>query len=102
MRRFERHQQGETKWDKAVFTESAVVKVRLHLATSEHAIAPYRAILGTNSLRYAIYPSTYTEGNNPLFEVLNTQRFRATMRAHLALTQIALRTLVSASVPANI
>ncbi len=28
MRRFEGHQQGETKWDKPVFTESAAVKVR--------------------------------------------------------------------------
>ena len=44
MRRFEGHQQGETKRDEAVFTESAAVKVRyvsLRLSTpSRH----YRAI----------------------------------------------------------
>jgi hypothetical protein len=36
MRRFEGHQQGETKRDEAAFTESAAVKVRyvsLHLST---------------------------------------------------------------------
>jgi hypothetical protein len=44
MRRFEGHQQGETKRDEAVFTESAAVKGSLHLATSEHAIAPNHAI----------------------------------------------------------
>jgi hypothetical protein len=40
MRRFEGHQQGQTKPDVAVFTESAAVKVRYIFATSEHAIAP--------------------------------------------------------------
>jgi hypothetical protein len=34
MRRFEGHQQGVTKRDEAVFTESAAVKVTLRLVTS--------------------------------------------------------------------
>jgi hypothetical protein len=33
-------QQGETKQDEAVFTESAAVKVSLHPATSHYTIAP--------------------------------------------------------------
>jgi hypothetical protein len=48
MRRFEGHQQGETKLDEAVFTESAAVKVRyilLRLSTPsrhDHAIGRLR------------------------------------------------------------
>jgi hypothetical protein len=39
MRRFEGHQQGETKRDEAIFTESAAVKVR-YIFVRLHAIAP--------------------------------------------------------------
>jgi predicted XRE-type DNA-binding protein len=45
MRRFEGHQQGETKRDEAVFTESAAVKVlyvSLRLSTASRALAQKR------------------------------------------------------------
>jgi hypothetical protein len=46
MRRFEGHQQGETKRDEAVFTESAAVKVSYNLLGKSTPSRHNRAILG--------------------------------------------------------